>query len=518
VNQARGKGYTGQPICAFLSAAVSATRKKIIRYSILVGAVLVLAVFALPVFTTASFVDPLMRQTSLLKVLARALLEHASHNDGRFPARLEDLVHDSLPAGYLKFHDLRTKEPFDWIYFEGHSTSDPRGTILVASPKTFSKADGTRMVGAGAFRLILSTDGRTALLTEKDYQACIAEQKQPGWSSREETKEPWQFLSRFRESKPATIRRFETREPVSQQETAPPDEFTVTSLIKQLEEGRSSAAKAIGVIGPPARNAIPSLSASVANGEPWTIKCAAIALGRFGHEAREAVPALSAQFEGGKYPIDAARALWKIDPAQGTQLVPKLVALIEEQRNENEPNNYMDYDFFSTVELLGEIGPEARAAIPILRVNLKGGAKAHAAWALWRIDPSLSEWLTPIIAEELNRSHQPDRIDRMAQGSGLARFVLDSQRETFDLRFGFRLAATGALWQMHPDKRSELNPLIVVSLREWNAEEWPRELPPEARAAVPALETIEKISADPEIRSRAQAALRRIAAADYGHW
>jgi len=233
-------------------------RKRAIILSALAVAVIALAVvFALPAFTTVAFVDPLLVQTFQLKELGRQLLA-ASDNDGRFPAKLADLVPDYAPEDWpgLKFHDLRTKEPIDWTYFSGHSTHDPGDTILVASPKTVSGADGTRMVGAGAFRIVLSTDDRLALLTEADFQACIADQQRPEWSIRQEIPVTWNFFSKH--SGPSFARHGELEARARKNSPA-----NVPHLIRVLQTGsefdRQDAATALGEIGPVAPEIVPAL-------------------------------------------------------------------------------------------------------------------------------------------------------------------------------------------------------------------------------------------------------------------
>jgi len=178
----------------------------------------------------------------------------------------------------------------------------------------------------------------------------------------------------------------------------------------------------------------------------------------------------------------------------------------------------MDNDFYSAIDLLGEIGPKAQAAIPILKTNQRGGAWIHAAWALWRIDPVFSDAVTPLFVKFLASKTPPDRLDRMAQGSTFARRALAPREDIFGRPFGPRLAAARALWQMHPEKRDALRPFILALLREWGREKVLKELTPETRTAIPALTEIEKGSAQPKLQLLARAALRKIATTDYGEW
>jgi HEAT repeat protein len=601
----------------FYRSPLSAKRRNVILLTIVGIGVLVLAAgVLLPVFGHVAFVDPLLSQAFRLKTLGDLLRLHAGENDGRFPAKVSDLITEHLSGNdndILKFHDLRTKEPIDWTYFGGYSTSDPGGTILVASPKTFSKADGTRLVGAGVFRIVLSVDGRMALLTEPDYQTCIAEQQHPGWSTNQSTPPTWDLLSavrenaraiaiaadarikaksakdisRFievlktgddrarseaadslgkigavpREAVPALVAGLDSRDVgysaestlvkislydervvpalldvlrsgknqasewavVALGEIGPPDDAAIPLLIPKLESSssdmRTEATKAVGSLGPVAAKAVPSLIRRLSDDDAWTVKCAAVALGRIGPEAREAIPALTARFQaGGDYQIDMARALWKIDPTQGPLIVPVLIAALDSQRNSDRPNHQMTYDFFSAIDLLGEIGPEARAAIPVLKTNLQGDAWMQAAWALWHIDPMFKEVATPMLLRFLDEKESADRLDRMAQGTQFARSALAPRKNIFGRPFGPRLAAAGMLWQMHPDKQEALRPFIAALLHEWQKNRVLKELTPDTRAAIPALTEIEKDPAYPDPRLIAKAALRKIATTDYGEW
>lgn len=258
----------------------------------------------------------------------------------------------------------------------------------------------------------------------------------------------------------------------------------------------------------------------IGTGDSWECKCAVIALGRIGPQARDALGPLGAMFDSGHaYRMDVARALWKIDPSQCARIVPALIAELESQRNSSGPNKPMDNNFFSAMELLGEIGSEAKAAIPILRINLQGAAKFDAAWALWRIDAGLLESMTPVMTSFMKTSvTRPNRLVRLAQGSRLARLDFVSNDTSFDYSVSSRLAALGALWQMHPEKREALSPLLVSLLHEWEQQKILNELPPDTRKVIPALEDLLEKSNPPDLRILAMEALRKIKMTDPGRW
>jgi hypothetical protein len=543
-----------------------------------------------------SYRDPMLGDWYSLRNLGQRLQLYAGENDGKFPDRLEDL------EGYQG----------RWTYFPGFAPADPPDTIVAASSKAFSKADGTQMVGDGPHRMVLSLGGRTFLIEEADYQACIKEQQQSGWTGAkvDETKDAWRFLSDLawhandarvleKEHEPGEISklihslkhgdettRWNAADALAEigpltPEVVPAllealadsesgylsamglavmslkDESIVPSLIEILrtKKGKESywaavaleeiglenakaaiplmitelgsvgdiritAAKALAGAGSDAAEAVPQLMKLTETGDSWDCKCAMIALGRIGPQAHETLGPLGAMFDSGhEYRMDIARALWKIDPAQSPRIVPVLIAKLESQWNPGGPNKQMNNDFFSAIELLGEIGPDAKAAIPILRMNLKGAAKFEAAWALWRIDTGLLVAMTPILASFMEISvTQPNRLDRLAQGSGLSRLDLHSGDTTFNSSVSSRMAALGALWQMHPGKREALSPLLVALLREWEQQKVLNELSPDTRTAIPALEDLSEKSNPPDLRILAKEALQKIKTTDPGRW
>ena len=294
----------------------------------------------------------------------------------------------------------------------------------------------------------------------------------------------------------------------------------MTTELGSAGDIKVTAAQALAGAGPDAAEAVPALIKLTTAGDSWECKCAVIALGRIGPQARDALGPLGVMFDSGHgYRMDIARALWKIDPAQGPRIVPVVIAKIESQRNPGKSNSHMNNDFFSAMELLGEIGPDAQAGIPILRINLQGAAKFDAAWALWRIDAGLLDATTPILTSFMESSvTQPNRLDRLAQGPRRARFDLHSSDISFDYTVSSRMAALGALWQMHPGKRDVLSLLLVALLREWERGKVLNELTPDTRTAIPALEDLSEKSNQPELRILAMEALQKIKTTDPGRW
>ena len=112
--------------------------------------------------------------------------------------------------------------------------------------------------------------------------------------------------------------------------------------------------------------------------DPWDVpdayrirEAAAMTLGRLGAQARPAIPALQSAL---KDPIphvrlQAAYALWQIDHAFGSQVVPLLMEL------HTNSNNFKYY----TTLYLGCMGADARAAIPLIRATLNDSNPNTAA-------------------------------------------------------------------------------------------------------------------------------------------
>jgi HEAT repeat protein len=147
---------------------------------------------------------------------------------------------------------------------------------------------------------------------------------------------------------------------------------------------RREVTKALGKIPVAADEVVPFLIQQlVANG---TNKNAAVwALGLLGPAAKAAIPYLMEHLSCSD--VTWLRALWKIQ-GDAALVVPKFIENVEG----NDAR-------CSVVSILGEIGPEARAAVPALRKRLFGDSyflSVEAAVALWRIDGS--EDALPVIA------------------------------------------------------------------------------------------------------------------------
>ncbi len=540
--------------------------------------------------------DPLLGYWHHLGQISCALATYSGENGGKLPPNLETVGSSGDT----------------WTYFPEITRQDRPDSIIVALAKSFSKADGTYLVGTGPHKMVLSLDGRRILLKEADYLKCVRDQQHPSWKSWKpiESPDPWEFLT---EPLWHTGRELVSPDPLAPQEVrkyirqlnhsikttrwdasgelgdhGPPDKEVIDALlhalsvpdagyhsahglarlsiqdrsvvprlITVLESGDrasaywaavaleeiglqnaraailpmtgklfaegdipNTAAKALAGAGPHAADAVPQLIKLARSDRSWASKCAVIALGRIGPQARQALAPPKRMLDSGHgNRIDLARALCRIDPAQASKLVPMLVAEIKSQQSSGKHGQPMDHAFFSAIDLLGEIGPQATAAIPVLQANLKGSAAINAAWALWRIDPGFSETATRTLTRYLTVStRQPDRLDQLARNTGIRRNQLHSGKPGFDHSFAARIPALGALWQMHPDKREALMPLLVTLLREWEREKVLKKLYPNARTALPALHALLESEIAPDLRTLAIEVKRKIETTDPGRW
>jgi HEAT repeat protein len=135
----------------------------------------------------------------------------------------------------------------------------------------------------------------------------------------------------------------------------------VEGLIKKLKdrdpEVRRSAAKALGEAGPEAKTAVSALAHALKDSDLYVRRFAAQSLGEIGGDARAAVPALVNALNDPKREVveAAASALGKMGKAG----VEPLAKLVKDGSNDPEIRR-------KAVEALGELGADARAALPVL--------------------------------------------------------------------------------------------------------------------------------------------------------
>ncbi len=160
-------------------------------------------------------------------------------------------------------------------------------------------------------------------------------------------------------------------------------------LEEEDDELRNLAMHALLLAGPQATSEVAGLTDSLQDDVEVVRFHAAIALGDLGCAARPSVPALIRTALWDENPavrVEAAVALWKID-RKGPLVIP---ALIKALANNNEFICWMAADG------LGQIGPEARQAVPALQQALRRPFKIAlirkgVELALQRIDPQAAD-------------------------------------------------------------------------------------------------------------------------------
>jgi HEAT repeat protein len=152
------------------------------------------------------------------------------------------------------------------------------------------------------------------------------------------------------------------------------------------ESVRTHAAHALLQIGPQPASEVAGLIDSLQDDVEVVRFHAGIALGDLGYAAQPSVPALIHTALWDQDPavrVEAAMALWKIDRNKGPLVIP---ALIKALADNNELICWIAADY------LGQLGSEARQAIPALRQALRRPyrialIRKGVALALERIDP-----------------------------------------------------------------------------------------------------------------------------------
>ena len=240
----------------------------------------------------------------------------------------------------------------------------------------------------------------------------------------------------------------------------------VPALIQLLEHTNAcdEVVKTLGKIGSAAGPAVPDLlrlyGQRQGDGNFAQRKQIVIALGKIGPAAKEAVPMLQGLRNRPYESFDAVNALWRINP-QYTQLA------ISRAQAELQAQATMYRN--PACGLLGEIGPPAKSAVPVLLHTLNSAlsrqVRFNAAWALWRIDPD--QKATVVAAFEYFYTNQ-------------MRYPIED----------LTVDAAGALWQIEPERRDELCPAVIAMLKRWKDVPAARHARPEMKLLLPALSDI----------------------------
>lgn len=162
-----------------------------------------------------------------------------------------------------------------------------------------------------------------------------------------------------------------------------------TVLTDGDEAVRTSALSALTLLGPQSRSQVPALLEGLRDEAPVVRAGAAQALGLLGAEAKEAVPALTTALLRDRdfhVRVEAAVAVWRIDKRAG-RVMPVLAEALE-----------VDDEVlrWTAAECLGEMGADARPAIPALQSALQKPYQARLCrmgiqLALERIDSAAAQ-------------------------------------------------------------------------------------------------------------------------------
>jgi HEAT repeat protein len=333
----------------------------------------------------------------------------------------------------------------------------------------------------------------------------------------------------------------------------PDDPALVPALLQLLREPSVftyDACGTLGDMGPAAKAAVPMLIEYVNQG--WGR--AADTLGRIGPAAKDAVPALSRlldrkgqaaqaglavrdekEFQRQAL-VETALALWRIE--QRPTVIPLLMGLLEDRGREFRDDRSCVR--WMTVDALGEIGPAASAAVPLLIDALKEeGLRDRAARALGKVGPGARAAvpaLTAVLGKD-NYRVDPAVSEALGEIGPPARKSVDKlasilKPESPDGRILLAtVAAAEALWKVDrqagkavPALTRLLSVKNVVDSQSMfacqygaakvrrRAAEVLGEIGPAARAAEPRLAELAKTDEFLTVREAARAALKRIPA------
>jgi HEAT repeat protein len=295
------------------------------------------------------------------------------------------------------------------------------------------------------------------------------------------------------------------------------------ALLDRKCQARRPAAQYLGDLGPEARAAFPALVRTLRDEDVWLRLGAASALVRIDADAgaAAAVPALAEIVDSKKnHPVvqNALTALKDLGP-RARAAVPALARALQDDdrlfRNR-------------AADALGAVGPGAAAAVPALGELLQNEnrtLRVAAARALWRINRDRAAVAMLIQICEEKDGHLGEAVDALGEiGPDAELAVPVLKRALQDATYPEREPLALALWRLQrptevsgvvSDPRQEALAVLLRLLREgtvlerWSAIRAVRDVGPEARAAVPALVRLLQ-NEEPSLRDEAANALRAV--------
>ena len=215
---------------------------------------------------------------------------------------------------------------------------------------------------------------------------------------------------------------------------------------------REGAMYALALMGPRAADAVTVLTESFQTADPPTRCAIAETLGCIGPSAKTALPALSSALKAPSpsLRLAAAMAIWKIG-RRTDGVVPTLVQLLESGKRQDTKEAKEKINVSRSINppsklavwFLGEIGPEAKSAVPALIKTLREGdvrLRGPAAEALGKIGPD-AKTAIPALAAVL------------AANPTVPMILRDCDSSVVDL-------AGGALCKMGPNGVARILPLF----------------------------------------------------------
>lgn len=285
----------------------------------------------------------------------------------------------------------------------------------------------------------------------------------------------------------------------------------VPALIAALKDAdpvvRQFVAYALGEIGPGAAEAASALALALDDGESPVRSAAAEALGAIGPAAKEHAPALTQRLsDSGDYVrIKAAFALWRIDPRRAGESAAVLA---------KELSSKDGFVRGTAAMRLGEMGKDAAPAVgALIQVLYSGKESSHrlVAEALGEIGPAAKDAI-PILLERYRKTDTAEKV-RLAILGALAAIAADEPEVAAVLWAALTDQKTG------PDAAHAIakGGSKVVPILIGHVEKSPSAitalggLGPAAKDAVPSLLRVARESRHDDVRRAAVRALQRIA-------
>jgi HEAT repeat protein len=272
---------------------------------------------------------------------------------------------------------------------------------------------------------------------------------------------------------------------------------------------------------------IAALTEALADPLPMVRQAAVQTLAQAGPAAISALPQLGPMLnERDNYlRLSAADALWRISPEQARVIVPLLIGLMDPEASLGDaPDLSLEFRV-AAVEIMGEMGPLAKEAVPALRRLLHKGPDDHrfgAANALRKIEPTNGPALVPLFVQFLAATDapvaRPEVIEALGEiGPAATEAVPTLTRYLDDEDEMIRLTSAIALWRIDPRQADLIVPVLVKLLKHdieaeldvSDALEALKEMGPAAREAVPVVRALLVHPAE-DLRHAAAEALKRI--------